>query len=236
MCSRQLLRKFLIPAVAILASCTGGDDDFDCPVSPDTVITGLGQSTLLALSDAQLEFGQVQYDIIQMTQPVQADRFMLAVVANAQFVASRTYVPESLIARIGARIGNFFVAKAHAITCSGPEFFSQQTLADITITSDAAVSAVYPAGSNLASVFIVRTQYVSAPLDGATIDSIITPGPHNRLTITQYLSSQPQAPLLLAMTLDIDDPLSSQHVLTVTYTLEDGRIYTTQTDAVSITP
>ena len=199
---------------------------------PDTVIIGLGQSALLAQSDAQLESGQVQFDIIQMTQPVQADRFMLAVVADAQFVASRTFVPESLI----ARMGNFFVTKAHALTCSAPEFFSQQTLADITITSDAAVSAVYPAGSNLASVFIVRTQYVSAPLDGATIDSIITPGPHNRLTITQYLSSQPQAPLLLAMTLDIDDPLSSQQVLTVTYTLEDGRIYTTQTDAVSITP
>ena len=199
---------------------------------PDTVIIGLGQSALLAQSDAQLESGQVQFDIIQMTQPVQADRFMLAVVADAQFVASRTFVPESLI----ARMGNFFVTKAHALTCSAPEFFSQQTLADITITSDAAVSAVYPAGSNLASVFIVRTQYVSAPLDGATTDSIITPGPDNRLTITQYLSSQPQAPLLLAMTLDIDDPLSSQQVLTVTYTLEDGRIYTTQTDAVSITP
>ena len=218
--------------VAVLASCTGGDDELDCPVLPDTVIIGLGQSALLAQSDAQLESGQVQFDIIQMTQPVQADRFMLAVVADAQFVASRTFVPESLI----ARMGNFFVTKAHALTCSAPEFFSQQTLADITITSDAAVSAVYPAGSNLASVFIVRTQYVSAPLDGATTDSIITPGPDNRLTITQYLSSQPQAPLLLAMTLDIDDPLSSQQVLTVTYTLEDGRIYTTQTDAVSITP
>ncbi len=222
----------LVSTVVVLASCTVSDDGGSCPESPATVITGLGQSTLLAQSDTQLESGLVQFDIIQMTQFVQADRFMLAVVANAQFVASHNKVAESLL----ARIANFFVPEASALDCIAPEFVSQQPIADITITSDAAMSAAYPAGSNRASVFRIGKQSVSSPEFGVTTDSIIARVPNDRETITEYLSVLPQVPLLLAMTLDINDPIASQHVFTVTYTLDNGSLYTTQTDAVIITP
>lgn len=228
----HLLTVLILSTAAVLSSCAGSDDGGTCPDPQATMITGLGQSTLLAQSDAQLESGLVQFDIFEISQPVQADRFMLAVIANAQFVASQFKSPSSLL----ARIGNYFVSNASALTCIAPEFISQQPLANITITSDTVVSALYPAGSNLAAAFRVGKQSISSPESGAPTGSIVARAPHNRETITEYLSAQPQVPLLLAMTLDIDDPIASQHVFTITYTLDDGSIYTTQTAPVSITP
>lgn len=228
----HLLTVSILSTAAVLSSCAGSDDGGTCPEPQATMITGLGQSILLAQSDAQLESGLVQFDTFEISQPVQADRFMLAVVANAQFVDSQVKSPSSLL----ARIGNFLVSNASALTCVAPEFVSQQALADITITSDTAVSALYPTGGNLAAAFRVGKQSISSPEFGTPTGSIVARAPDNRESITEYLSAKPQAPLLLAMTLDIDDPIATQHVFTITYTLDDGSIYTTQTEPVSITP
>lgn len=221
----------IVSTVSVLTSCDVTDDGGSCPDTPETLITGLGQSSFFSQSDTQLESGLVLFEIIQMPQPISADRFMLAVVADAQFTASGTNSPSSLL----AHIGSFFVTEANALSCAGPEFFSQQPLDDITITSDAAVSTQYPAGSNLAPVFRVGKLTTSSPELGLTGGSIVARAPEDRESITAFLSAQPQVPLLLAMTLDIGEPIASQHVFTITYTLEDGNIYTIQTEPVSLT-
>ena len=229
---RYLAIVFMFSAVSVLSSCSMSDDGGSCPETPATIITGLGQSLLLSQSDAQQESGLVLFESVQIPQPVPADRFMIAVVANAQFVASEMKSPLSVV----TLIGNFFITEASALSCIGPEFVSQQSLENITITSDAAVSALHPAGSNLAPVFRVGKQIFSSPQLGGFGDSIVARAPENRESITEFLAVQPQVPLLLAMTLDIDDPVSSQHVFTITYTLEDGSIFVTQTEPLSITP
>lgn len=229
---RYLPIVFVVLTASVLSSCSMSDDGGSCPEAKATVITGLDQSILLAQSDAQQESGLVLFEFIQTPQPVSADRFMLAVVANAQFAASENNSPLTLL----ARIGNFFVSEANALSCIGPEFVSQQPLENITITSDAAVSALYPAGSNLATVFRVGKQIVSSPQLGVPSGAIVARAPENRESIAEFISAQPQVPLVLAMTLDVVDPVASQHVFTVTYTLDDGTIYTTQTEPVSITP
>lgn len=222
----------LISTIGSLASCAGSNDGGSCPESPATIITGLGQSTLLAQSEVLSDSGLVRFDIVVNSQAVQADHFMLAVVANARFETSQLNVPTSLV----ARIGKFLVRDANALTCIAPEFVSQQPIADITITSDAAVSALYPAGSNLAGVFRVGKQLSSSPELGVSTGLIVARAPDDRETITEYLSARPVVPLLLAMTLDIENVIASQHVFTITYTLEDSSVYTSQTEAVSITP
>ena len=157
---------------------------------------------------------------------------MLAVVANAQFVALENKQPTSLL----ASVVSFFVRDATALSCIAPQFVSEQVLNDITITSDAAVSELYPAGSNLAEIFRVGKQAISSPESGAPIGTIVARAPGNRETIPEYLSAKPQVPLLLAMTLDVADPKTSQHVFSITYTIEGNTTYTTQTAPVSITP
>lgn len=229
---KHLLTGLILSTGAAVSSCGVSDDGGSCPESPATIITGLGQSALLSQSDTQLDSGLVQYERIEISEPVQADRFMLAVVANAQFAAYQMSLHRSML----ARIGNFFVGDATALSCVSPELLSNQTLGDITITSDSAVSALYPAGSNLAEAFRVGKQEISSPEFGLYTAIIVARAFANRETIAEYLSSQPNVPLLLAMTLDIVDPIASQHVFTVTYTLEDGSIFTTQTEPVSITP
>lgn len=173
----------------------------------------------------------MQFEAIQISQPVESARFMLAVVANAQFAATETSLRSPLL----AGISHFFLSEANARTCLGPIFFSQQPLENITITSDSAVSPLYPAGSNLTPVFRVGQTVFSSQL-GVRSDLIVARAPENRESIPEFLSTQPQVPLLLAMTLDVDDSVASQHVFTITYTLDDGNIYATQTEPVSITP
>ena len=229
---KQLLTGLILSTAAAVSSCSVSDDGGSCPESSATIITGLGQSTLLSQSDTPLDSGLVQYELLESSETVQADRFMLAVVANAQFAVYQMNSHRSML----ARIGNFFVGDATALSCVGPEFLSDQTLGGISITSDSAVSALYPAGSNLADVFRVGKQEISSPEFGLPTATIVARAVGNRETIAEYLSSQPNVPLLLAMTLDIVDPIASQHVFTVTYTLEDGSIFTTQTEPVSITP
>jgi len=232
---RYLSTVFILSIVTVLASCSFSDDGYpygSCPEIPETIITGLGQSTLLMQSDEQLESGLVQFELIQTPRPIQADRFMLAVVANAQFAAAEIKSSSSLL----ARIGSFFVSDADALSCAAPDYVSEQPLADITITSDADFSTLYPASSNLAPLFRVGQQNSSSPLPGEPIGSLVARAPENRESLAEFLSAQPAVPLLLAMTLDIENPTASQHVFTITYTLEDGNSFSTQTEPVSITP
>lgn len=229
----------VISTIGILTSCNGSNNgvgfnyEDGCPESRATMITGLSQSKLLAMSEEVTESGLVQFDRIYDLQPVRANQFMLAVVANAQFTAS---LVDDAPASLMARIGKIFVRDAYALSCLAPGYVSTQLIANITITSDAAVSVFYPAGSNLADVFRVGMQSTSSPQAGTPTGVIVARAPENRETITEYLSAQPVVPLLLAMTLDIEDVIASQHVFTITYTLEDRSVYTSQTEPVSITP
>ena len=161
---------------------------------------------------------------------IPADSLMIAITTDANLRQASV----SNTSSVAERIAGILIRKAHALDCQPQSFETTQQLGDITIISNAGLSASYPAGSDLSPLFKVGKQFIARFASDNLPDSIIADAPDDRETLSQFLSAQPLTPLLVALTLDVDEAIASQHVFTVTLTLIDGTVFTALSDTVNI--
>ena len=226
-------------AALLLVSCADGTDDlgfFDdesCPESGGTaLVTGISDLRFFEAVESDTTSDSVRYNLAASSATISVNSLMIAVSADTllQQASATNALSET------ARIASFLIPKAQALSCIAPSYESTQLLDDISITSDADLSVMYPSGSDLSAVFDVGKVENESDLSGPILDSIGVKLPDARETLPEYLSAEQVTPLFIALTLNVDGVVASQHVFTVTYTLDDGTVFAAQSDTVSIEP
>jgi len=209
----------------LLASCTDGTSG-PCPPSDEVAVVGLGSTANIVNIETGNAFNQVEYVTTESSLP--SNRYVLSVATEI--------TPAELPRTQSRSLFDIFV-KTAAASCSGESITTSQSIRDINIVSDQAVSGELTAGQSLRDVFRIQASNEgTADINNVVRHVLFLRAREDIPLISEYLARSPRAPIQFLLVLEASVLESALHTFTVTYQLVNGEVFTIRTDPIVLTP
>ena len=207
----------------------------DCGEPIPVAVIGLGELVNLQLQTIEsTRFDHVRVAGYPTTpnQEVPVGEYVLGVTTSNVIAEEPRSIDRSVL--------GWFIGSAKATSCPPQSVVVSQRIVDIDIVSDADLSDDLRAGTSLRVVTNLYAHPIEFPYqvlgDASGRRDSAVPADAGLSSIDEFVASEPPAPLIfdLILTAEVDEV--REHRFTVTYSLENGDVFTATSDPVMLSP